>query len=106
MKHLGRETRLCAIIDHRVSGGGPGLQALEQTGLWVTQRQGQRVKVLTGQAWVSFDGRDHILRKGDGLNLGRGSDLAIVTGLKPGLMVLEVEQGEQIQDPVRPLARK
>jgi quercetin dioxygenase-like cupin family protein len=83
-------TTMCAIIDHGKAEGEAGLQALERDGLWVTHRQGQHLQVLTGRAWVTFDGADFVLRKGDRLTLASGSDPAVVSALGAGLTILEL----------------
>jgi hypothetical protein len=86
-------TRICAIIDHGKRQGGSGLQALERDGLWVTEREGQRLEVLTGNAWVTFAGKDFVLRKGDRLVLDHGRDPALVSAVGAGLTILELSKG-------------
>jgi hypothetical protein len=84
-------TTICGIIDHgRQDCGGQGLQALEGDGLWVAHRQGQRLQVLAGSAWVTFAGGDFVLRKGDRLKLSKGRDPALVSAVGAGLTILEV----------------
>ncbi len=83
-------TSMCAIIDHGRGEGESGLRALERDGLWVTRRNGQRMQVLTGSAWVTFAGADFVLRKGDRLDLVPGSDPALVSAVGAGLTILEL----------------
>ncbi len=87
-------TTMCAIIDHGKAEGEAGLQALERNGLWLTRRRGQRLHVLTGNAWVTFAGVDAVLGKGDRLALEHGSDPALVSALGAGLTILELSQAE------------
>lgn len=50
--------------------------------------------VVSGRAWVTFDGKDIILNNGERASFKRGKDAVIVTSMGKAPLVLEVP-GEQ-----------
>jgi hypothetical protein len=48
------------------------------------------VQVVSGQAWLTVDGEDIFLRKGEKLCLFTGKDLALVSALGHTPLILEV----------------
>jgi len=49
-----------------------------------------KVRVVSGVAWVSTGGRDHIIGAGEGLSLAMDRDAAIVTAVGKNPLVIEV----------------
>ena len=49
-----------------------------------------KMRVISGVAWVSAAGRDHIVGAGEGLSLAMSRDAAIVTAVGKNPLVIEV----------------
>jgi hypothetical protein len=54
------------------------------------KRTGQRLKVIDGCAWVTFEGQDQVVRSGEELRLGAGRDAAVISGLDVSVLVFTV----------------
>jgi hypothetical protein len=67
-------------------------------------RASSAVRVLAGEAWVAFAGRDSIMGAGEELRLGPSRDVAVVSpvGLSP--LVLEVLGGHSLEIAGKPPA--
>ena len=45
------------------------------------ERRNQVLRVLSGKAWLTFDGKDFVLERGQKLRLSPGRDRAVISGL-------------------------
>ncbi len=54
------------------------------------ERQSQVLRVVSGHAWITMDGKDIVLKRGDELTLNQGTHPAVISaaGLRP--VVVEV----------------
>jgi hypothetical protein len=43
------------------------------------ERRGQTIKVQSGSVWISFDGRDHVLKQGQNICIGNGKHVATIS---------------------------
>lgn len=48
------------------------------------------LRILSGMAWVSVDGKDHILREGDCLEISGARGGAIISPLREGEILCEI----------------
>ncbi len=53
-------------------------------------RTAGKIRVVSGIAWVSAGGHDHIIGTGEGLSLAMNRDAAIVTAVGKNPLVIEV----------------
>lgn len=53
-------------------------------------RDGRRLRIISGEAWLTMDGRDHILEAGQALVLGRGREKALVSPTNGSSLRLEI----------------
>jgi hypothetical protein len=51
------------------------------------KRTGQRLKVIDGSAWVTFEGKDQLVRRGEELRLVPGRDAAVISRLDGPVLV-------------------
>jgi hypothetical protein len=58
--------------------------------LYRLPRTSSGIRVREGVAWVSFAGRDTIMRSGEELRLQTGRDFAVVSQLSGSALILEV----------------
>jgi len=54
------------------------------------ERRGQLLRVMSGQAWVSFDGYDFCVRQGATIRLQAGSNPAVISMLGQTELVCEI----------------
>ena len=55
------------------------------------KRQSQVLRIVSGEAWVSMDGRDFALKEGDELKLSRGADKAVISSADASPLIYEFE---------------
>jgi hypothetical protein len=51
------------------------------------KRIGQRLKVIDGCAWITFDGKDRVLCSGQEITLVPGRDAAVISRLNASVLV-------------------
>jgi hypothetical protein len=54
------------------------------------RRTAQVLKVITGCAWISFDGKDWIVRSGEEITLNPGLDAAVISRLSDSVLVFSM----------------
>ncbi|MGO8694867.1 MAG: hypothetical protein ACLQMF_14490 [Rectinemataceae bacterium] len=62
--------------------------------VFLLPRSSRVLQVLSGKAWVSFEGEDRIIESGDSLALSRARNGAVISATGKEALLFEVTRGE------------
>ncbi len=77
----------------RTNGHNRGAENLKirQGELQSLPRDGRELRVISGQAWLTMSGRDHILGAGDSLVLSQGHEQALVSSTNGSTLRVQLQ---------------